>query len=57
MWVKETTDPMRVLVSVGPGLNFQSSLTCIAGLQIEIIQIMRQRKSRVPSKVDTFSKQ
>ena len=56
MCVNETTEPMRVVVSVGPGPNFQSSLTCIAGLQIESIQIMRQRKSRMPSKVDKFSK-
>ena len=57
MCVKEATDPMRVLVSVGPGPNLQSSLTCIAGLQIESIPILRQRNSRVPSKVVTFSKQ
>ena len=57
MCVKETAGPMRVLVSVGLGRNFEFNCACIAGLKIESIQILRQRNSRVPSKVVTFSKQ
>jgi hypothetical protein len=57
MCVKETADRMRVLIGVGSGgRHFESSCACIVGLLIESIQIMRQRKSRMPSKVDTFSK-